>query len=326
MADDRLAVVGRRGAPGRRVVVVGAVNVDLVIEVPHLPGPGETVVGPSMARHGGGKGANAAVAAARSGAAVSLVAAVGDDDLGAAALDELRAEGVDVRHVAVLAASTGVAFVVVDADGENQICVGAGANAILSAHHVLAALEELLPDAGCVLVSTEIDGAAIEAAVRAARDAGVTCLLNPAPVTDAVRHLVGAGTGVVLTPNAGELRALLGDAGRAAGMAADELAAALQRRSGATVVVTLGVHGVVLADEGGTRMVPALAVQARDTTGAGDTFNGVLATSLADGAAWLDAVRRAVVAASLSVRHLGARTGMPDGAQLAAELAAQPRP
>src|SRR3954449_753296 len=118
------------GGMGGRVVVVGAVNVDLVVAADRLPGPGETVVGPGVVQHGGGKGGNAAVAAGRVGAAVTLVGAVGDDDTGRGALDELRAEGVGVDGVAVLeGVATGVALIVVDAAGENQIAVGAGANA-----------------------------------------------------------------------------------------------------------------------------------------------------------------------------------------------------
>src|SRR3954447_22758451 len=128
------------------VVVVGAVNVDLVVVAPTLPGPGETVVGGGLQTFGGGKGANAAVAAARSGATVHLIAAVGDDDHGRAALAELEAEGVDVSGVAVLSGqSTGVALIVVDEAGENQIAVGAGANAAIEADVVRRRIRESLP-------------------------------------------------------------------------------------------------------------------------------------------------------------------------------------
>ena len=129
-----------------RVVVVGAVNVDFVVAAERLPGPGETVVGPRVERFGGGKGANAAVAAARAGADVTLIGAVGDDDTGRAALDELRADGVRVDGVAVLdGVPTGVALIVVDAAGENQIAVGAGANAGVERDRVRAALLDALP-------------------------------------------------------------------------------------------------------------------------------------------------------------------------------------
>lgn len=289
------------------VLVVGAVNVDLVVAAPRLPGPGETVVGAGMARHGGGKGANAAVAAARAGARVALVGAVGDDDLGTAALDELRADGVDVTGVVVLpGAATGVALIVVDPAGENQIAVGAGANARVAESVVV-------PDGTrCLLVSTEIAGAAVLAAVRAA--GGVPCVLNPAPVTDAVLAALDAGP--ILTPNRSECL----DLATRLGAPTPDVTVAAQRireRTGAPVVVTLGGDGALVVDRS-VVVVPAPAVTVRDTTGAGDTFNGVLAARLAAGDPLLTAVRTAVVAAALSVGAAGARSGMPGPAEIAA--------
>ena len=197
------------------VVVVGAVNVDLVVAAPRLPGPGETVVGGGLQTYGGGKGANAAVAAARAGATVRLIGAVGTDDTGSAALAELSSEGVDVSDVVVLAGeSTGVALIVVDDRGENQIAVGAGANAAIPVEHVRRCLHAALPSAGCVLVSTEIPAAAVAAAVEAAAAAGVVCILNPAPVLSVVADLLSLGP--ILTPNGSELTdlvALLGEVG-----------------------------------------------------------------------------------------------------------------
>ncbi|MFC5948416.1 PfkB family carbohydrate kinase [Pseudonocardia lutea] len=305
------------GVPGR-VVVVGAVNVDMVVRAPRLPGPGETVVGPGVERFGGGKGANAAVAAARAGAEVRYVGAVGADDVGSAALAELRAEGVDVGGVAVLdGVPTGVALVVVDAEGENQIAVGGGANAAVDPEAVRAAVAGSASWAGCVLVSTEIPEEAAAAAVEAAAGNGIRCVVNPAPVLPVLGRLLGYGP--VLTPNATESRdlaALLDD-----GPAEDTVearAAALARRTTAEVVVTLGGEGVLVVDpDGGAEHVPAHpAPQVRDTTGAGDTFNGVLAAGLAAGESVARAVRRAVVAAALSVAESGARSGMPDGRRI----------
>lgn len=277
-----------------RVVVVGAVNVDLVVRAPRLPGPGETVVGGGMRSSGGGKGANAAVAAARAGASVALIGAVGADAHGETALAELRSEGVDVSGVAVLADEpTGVALIVVDDAGENQIAVGAGANA--------AVRPVALPPADCVLVSTEIPDAAVVAAVRAAPG---PCVLNPAPVTAAVVDVLAAGP--ILTPNRSECRAL-------ASLLGDEdadlvvMARRLQARTGAPLVVTLGGDGALLVIDGRARTVPAVATTVRDTTGAGDTFNGALAAGLAAGASVEDAVQAAVRAASRSVAHAGAR-------------------
>ena len=287
------------------LVVVGAVNVDLVVRAPRLPGPGETVVGPEMQRFGGGKGANAAVAAARAGAAgvtVRFAGAVGADDLGATALDELRAEGVDVTAVAVLdGIATGVALIVVDEHGENQIAVGAGANGRVDPADVRAAVD----GAAGVLVSTEIPAAAVVAAVEAATSAGLVCVLNPAPVLPELAGLLDRGP--VLTPNAGELV----DLAAAAGVSGDgpaALAAALAARTGAPVVVTLGGDGALVAEPGGqvTHLSPE-PVTVVDTTGAGDAFNGTFAARLTAGDDVVTAAAAANAAAARAVTTGGAR-------------------
>ncbi|CAG7586943.1 PfkB family carbohydrate kinase [Rhodococcus opacus] len=298
------------GTTRGRVFVVGAINVDLVVAAERLPGPGETVVGTRVERYGGGKGANAAVAAARAGAEVHLVGAVGADANGTEALDELTAEGIWVDGVTVLEdEATGVALIVVDPGAENQIAVGAGANAALSAEHVTRALASHLRPSDSVLVSTEIPDAAVEAAVIAAASAGARCVLNPAPPIPGVADLLGYGP--ILTPNAGEcleLAKMLDDDHTHA----REAAAAIMARTGAPVVVTLGGDGaLVLTPDGNVDHVRPRPAVARDTTGAGDTFNGVLITRLAAGDELDDAVRAANVAAALSVAHVGARAGMP---------------
>ena len=312
------------GSRARDVIVVGAINIDLVVAAARLPGAGETVVGERLQRYGGGKGANAAVAASRAGALVHVVGAVGADDHGRGALAELVAEGVDVTGVAVLDdEATGVALIVVDAHGENQIAVAAGANGAVTALHVSHVLDQLLANAGCVLVSTEIPGAAVAAAVEAASAAGVTCVLNPAPPLPEVAQLLEHG--VILTPNASEsvqLAAMLGgDVG-----AQDPTIAArtIHRYFGAPLVVTLGDKGALLLADGSETTVPPRRVQVRDTTGAGDTFNGVLAARLAAGEPLGRAVVAAGAAASLAVEHIGARTAMPTGAQIDAVLATAP--
>ncbi len=295
-------------------MVVGAINVDLVIRAPRLPGPGETVVGPELHQFGGGKGANAAVAAARAGAEVHLVGAVGDDDFGRGALALLAADGVGVDGVTRLAVSTGTAFIVVDDAGENQIAVAAGANAALSASTVTAALAGLLGGCGCVLVSTEIAGEAVIAAVRAAAAAGVRCILNPAPVVAAVCEVLADAP--ILTPNSTELAGLT-DHG-----SIEERAATLHHTTGAAVLVTLGADGVLVVDGAGrTTPIAARPAAVRDTTGAGDTFNGVLAAGLAAGLGLTTAAERAVVAASLSVTQVGAREGMPTASQIDSAMA-----
>lgn len=302
-----------------RVVVVGAINVDLVVAAERLPGPGETVVGPRAERFGGGKGANAAVAAARAGADVLLIGAVGDDDTGRSALDELRADGVRVDGVAVLRGEpTGVALIVVDAAGENQIAVGAGANAGVERDQVRAALVDALPDTDCVLVSTEIPLPAVVVAVETAVAVGVPCVLNPAPVLPGLAGLLVPRPGLrgpLLTPNVSELAALTGPGPtgvRAIGLAT---------RTEAPVVVTLGGEGALVVEPGGAvEHLPARPTTVCDTTGAGDTFNGVLAAQLAAGATLLDAARAANVGAALSVGQVGARVGMPTAEAIKAAM------
>jgi ribokinase len=311
------------------IVVVGAINVDLVVVAPRLPGPGETVVGGDLETYGGGKGANAAVAAARVGATVTLIGAVGNDTTGAEALADLRGEGIDTSHIAVLdGVATGVALIVVDADGENQIAVGAGANGAVTADHVRRALAAVLPAAQAVLVSTEIPDDAVAAAVDVAVNAGVPCILNPAPVTNAVPALVARG--VVLTPNEGELVDLLRRRGQGVAETTDaaavayieEFARPLVAVSGASLVVTMGGDGaLVVMPDGSAIHVAAPPTTVVDTTGAGDTMNGVLAAHLAGGHELSDAVRIAVAAASVSVSRVGARGGMPAADELEAALA-----
>jgi ribokinase len=293
-----------------RVVVVGSVNADLVVAVPSLPGPGETVTGGTFARHGGGKGANQAVAAARLGAEVTFVGAVGDDDLGAAAVEELAAEGIDVRAIATLdGVATGVALITVDEAGENAIAVASGANAELDAAAVRAALDGRLDGPpGVVLLGHEVPPDAVLAGAGAARDAGWTAVLNPAPARELAADVLALAP--LLTPNASEACALAGDGDPEAA------ATALAERTGAPVLVTLGARGALLIDGDRREHLDAPAVEVADTTGAGDALNGALAAELAAGRALADAARVAVRAASLSTRRPGAREGMPRRAEL----------
>jgi ribokinase len=295
---------------GGRVVVVGSVNADLVISVPALPGPGETVTGGTFARHGGGKGANQAVAAARLGAAVSFIGAVGDDDLGTAAVEELSAEGIDTGAIARLAGvATGVALITVDERGENSIAVASGANAGLDGDAVRAALDGALDGPpGVMLLGHEVPAAAVLAGALAARDAGWTPVLNPAPARELPDELVALAP--VLTPNASEAAALAGAEDP------EEAAAVLSGRTNAPVLVTLGARGALLVDGDRRERLEAPAVEVVDTTGAGDALNGALAAELAAGRELADAARVAVRAASLSTRRPGARGGMPRRTEL----------
>jgi len=309
-------------------VVVGSINADLVVSVSRLPGAGETVTGGTFARHGGGKGANQAVAAARLGARVAFVGAVGADDLGAEALRELEAEGIDVSAVARLGdAATGVAAIVVDEHGENQIAVASGANARVGGDTI-----PRLTGTGVVLLGHEVPEAAVVAGIEAARAAGWTAVLNPAPA----RPLPDDVEGVILTPNAGEARVLVGAANdraavgaaddrRATGAADDggaagaaDAARALAARTGAPVLITLGARGAILFAGDAATHLEATPVEVVDTTGAGDTVNGALAAELAAGRRIHQAAQIAVHAAALSTRRPGARAGMPRRDELTA--------
>ncbi len=230
-----------------RVVVVGSINVDLVVAVEHLPAAGETVAGGRFAQHGGGKSANQAVAAARLGAAVTLVGAVGSDAMGDEAVEALEAEGIDVAGIARVDAPTGVALIVVDAAGENQIAVASGANAA----SICPELD--LSGDGVVLLGHEVSSEVVERAARAANAAGWPVVLNPAPARDLPDAELA-----VLTPNASEAAQLTGE---------DEPEAAartLAERTGAAVLITLGSRGALLLEPGGEpQLLPATKVECR---------------------------------------------------------------
>lgn len=285
-----------------RVVVVGSINVDLVVAGQRLPTAGETVAGGTFASYGGGKSANQAVAAARLGAAVTFVGAVGHDAMGDEAVAELRAEGIDVSGMTRVNEPTGVALIVVDADGENQIAVASGANAALAVDTL-----DLSGD-GVMLLGHEVsEGVVIEAA-RLAEAAGWRVVLNPAPA----RELPAAPL-FVLTPNASEAEQLTGEA------EPEAAARTLSASTGAAVLITLGARGALLLESGGEpELLPATKVDVVDTTGAGDTVNGALAAELAAGRSLREAATFALKAAALSTRKPGARIGMPTRAAVAA--------
>jgi ribokinase len=302
-----------------RVIVVGSVNVDLVVTTERLPGPGETVIGGAYARHHGGKGGNQAVAAARLGATTVFVGAVGDDDLAIEARTALEADGVDVASlVTIPGEATGVAFIVVDADGENAIAVASGANAALNSVQVRTALARLaLTPADVVLVGHEIRTGATHEALRLARQAGATTILNPAPAPGLASWTLALAD--ILTPNEGELATLAGHEGGPAARAKRLLG---PDPGGRAVLVSLGAKGAMLVVDGvAARSLPAHKVVAVDTVGAGDALNGALAAGLAAGLDLPEAARRAVVAASLAVSRAGAREGMPTAAELDEALA-----
>jgi ribokinase len=301
------------GAP--QLLVIGSLNTDLLVRVRALPGPGETVTGGVFEMAGGGKGANQAVAAARAGASVAMVGAVGADEFGARLLKELSGEGVDVASVARLPeVATGLAAIVVDEAGENQIAVASGANHALGPGEVERAFGELeLSSARCVMLSLEVsDEVLVEGAARAAAG-GMAVVVNPAPARPLPPELV-AGRPIV-TPNEGEAAELTGRDDPA------EAAAAMVESGAAAALVTVGARGVFVATGASVEQIEAPTVPVLDTTGAGDTFSGVLAAGLARGWELDRAARWATVAAALSVTKPGARGGMPAASDIAAVAA-----
>ena len=288
------------------VLVVGSVNRDLVLQVDRLPGPGETVSAHGRADGLGGKGANQAVAAARAGASVALLATVGADAAGERSRAELDRLGVATHLLASAEASTGTAVVTVDGAGQNQIVVDPGANAHTSAAQVATA-----PVAGVavVVVQGEVPAATMVAAVEAGRAAGATVVVNLAPFV-ALAPEVRAGCIVVV--NEVEASQLLGTPAPSSVTAAGEAAAAVA--AGSRVgVVSLGALGAVWAPSGGeAHHVPVpTPPEVVDTTGAGDALVGVLAASLAAGSAMPVAMSDAVAAGSLSVTRSGAAPSYP---------------
>jgi ribokinase len=287
--------------PGR-VFVVGSTNVDRTIQVPRLPRPGETALGDALAVSPGGKGANAAAAAARAGVTVVFVSAVGDDADGEAAIATLRAEGVGVDAVTVRDdAPTGAALILTDAAGANLIAVAPGANGRVDPEHVARALAELAAT-DVVLVSAEIPDAAIGAAVRAGAESGAATVLDPAPARPSL--LEAARIGAILTPNESEALELTGCTD------VDEAARHLAALTAQAVVVTLGGAGCLVADSGAVTRLPATAAPPIvDTVGAGDAFAGGLAAALARGEPLAQAVEAALRAAAASLGYAGARPG-----------------
>ena len=322
------------GVARGRVIVVGSINVDVVMRLPRLPAPGETVAGGVSSRHHGGKGANQAVAAARAGAVVHMIGAVGARD-GEDAVAALSSEGITVSAVARCEAPTGLAAVLVDAtSGENQIALAAGANELVTPAHVRESLTGLgLVPADVVVLSFELPEAPLRAAAAAARDARARLVVNPAPAREGFAGLLA---GAIATPNVPELAALVTQCGLRGAMTSQAAAMALAGHTGGPVVATMGADGALLADTGladtgladtgpadtgpggesATEHFAGHQVTAVDTTGAGDTLTGVLAASLAQGYDLRASVRRAVAAAALAVTQPGARAGMPTTAEI----------
>lgn len=291
-----------------RVVVVGSLNMDLVIRSARIPRPGETILGGEFHSVPGGKGANQAVAAARLGAAVSMVGRVGNDAFGEQLLENLAADRID--HTFVLrdaSSATGVALIVVDDAGQNSIVVASGANMTLSPSDVDAAADALAAG-DALLLQLE---SPLESVIRAAELAhaeGVTIILNPAPACPLPEKLLALAD--VLVPNESEAALLTGmPVGSQAEAAA--ASAALRGAGVSTVILTLGGRGALLADDEGSRVYAAFDVEPVDTTAAGDAFVAGLAVALAEGRTLDEAVQWANAAGALATTRLGAQPSLP---------------
>lgn len=291
-----------------RIVEVGSLNMDLVVRMPRIPKPGETLLGGAFATFPGGKGANQAVAAARLGAQVSMIGRVGNDAFGRELIDVLQKDGVDTRFVSADPAhATGVALIEVDAQGMNSIAVASGANFALTAQHVRDAINQMEKfDALVMPLETPLE--TIDAAARAAKQKNALVILNPAPAQKLGADLLGMVD--VIVPNEHEAAFITGIAleGEQSYRAA---ALALRQMGAKSVVITLGGAGAFVLDGAREEHVPAQKVVAVDTTAAGDCFTGGLAVALAEGKSLANAVRFASAAAAISVTRHGAQPSMP---------------
>lgn len=308
--------------PPSEIVVVGSINLDVSIPVPNLPLPGETVLGGDAMWSAGGKGANQAVAAARLGRRVAMVAAVGDDSAGADMLAGLRHDQIDTSGVEILAGvSTGVATIAVDAKAENSIVVSPGANGRLSAERIRTLIRagHPLADASFVMAQFEVP---IDALVAVAELAPGRLVLNPAPAvapgTPGLGDLVGAAS--VLIPNRGELAMLLDQTEAATN---DELIDQARQLAGTdaqapAVLMTLGGAGALLVEGRSVTEIPIVAVQTVDTTAAGDSFCGAVVDALVDGASLAQAAQWAAKCAAVTVTRRGAQDSLPTRSEVLA--------
>ena len=302
-----------------QLVVLGSINADHILNLEAFPAPGETVTGSQYQVAFGGKGANQAVAAGRSGADIAFIACVGEDDIGERIRQQLS-RNIDVAPVSAVAGeSTGVALIFVNGEGENVIGIHAGANAALTPERVNEQREKIA-NARALLMQLESPVESVIAAARIAHENQTTVILNPAParaLSDELLALVD-----IITPNETEAEKLTGvkvvDDDSAA-----QAARVLHQKGIETVIITLGSRGVWLSVNGEGQRVPGFRVKAVDTIAAGDTFNGALMTALLEGTPMLEAIRFAHAAAAIAVTRPGAQPSVPWRDEIDAFLQAQ---
>ena len=292
----------------QKLTVLGSINADHVIQVPHFPQPGETLSGQNYHIVYGGKGANQAVAAARLGAKVDFIACIGEDKIGLEMKQAFQKDGINTDSIATIQGeTTGIAMIQVADSGENSIVISAGANAHLTTDIVDKFKQKIL-DADALLMQLETPLDAIIYATKIAKQAGKHTVLNPAPAKALPDELLAQLT--MITPNETETELLTGvkvvDEQSAA-----QAAAVFHQKGVAIVLITLGAKGVFISHNALQKIIPGFRVQAKDTTAAGDTFNGALVTALLEQKSLEEAIQFAHAAAAISVTRFGAQTSIP---------------
>ncbi len=294
---------------GKKILVIGSLNMDMVIPVKELPQKGETILGGSPAHIPGGKGANQACAAGKLGGAVTMLGKVGQDGMGRALKENLAAAGVEVTHVEETPdAPPGMAVIYVGETGSNSIVVIPGANGLCDAAFI-EANEELIAAHDIIVLQLEIPYDGVFRAIQLAKKHGRLVVLNPAPAPDSLPPEVIASLDY-FTPNETEMARI---AGLPVGGVEEAIAAGkkLVEAGVGTVLATLGEAGALLVTKETAQVLPTLRVQAVDTTAAGDTFNGAFVTALAEGMSQEEAIAFGNKAASISVTRKGAQTSIP---------------
>ena len=301
----------------KNIVVIGSSNTDMVVKTSHLPAGGETVLGGDFFMNAGGKGANQAVAAARYGNRVVFVAKTGDDLFGRQVRKSMAEDGIVTDYVFVdKEHPSGVALITIDKDAENCIVVAGGANMYLSPADIDTAAEEILK-ADVVLMQLESPIETVAYAARMAAKAGIPVILNPAPAPVEALSEALLKDLFLITPNRSE-------ASRISGIevtdmeSAHRAAKAIHEMGPKNVIITLGGDGSLVYDGSMFMRVEALKVEAVDTTAAGDTYNGVLASVIAEGKSLIEAVREANIAGAISVTRMGAQPAAPTREEIAA--------
>ena len=291
-----------------KIAVVGSLNMDLVVRAPHMPVPGETVIGSDFRTIPGGKGANQAVAAARLGAQVTMIGRVGDDDFGQAQLRNLGELGIDTTHVIVdPEAPTGIALITLDASGQNSIVLAPGANMRLTREDINAAQDAIL-QSDVLVLQLESPLEVVAYAIDVAHAEGVKVILNPAPARPLPKETLTRLD--YLVPNERETALLTGIEATDIN-SAKKAAERLHGEGVGTVILTLGDRGAFLASAEESVHVPGYQVEVVDTTAAGDAFVGAFAVAVAQGQSLAEAVRYANAAGALAVTRLGAQPSLP---------------